>query len=149
MTSIWQKIQFVLATMLFAFQVNAQQSPTFMPDGKAIHGYDPVAFFVDGKALEGKDQFYYTWDGGTWYFTTEAHLDSFKANPTKYAPQFGGYCAYGASKGYKAPTEISTWTIVDNKLYFNYNNQVKRVWNQRKEDFIPLAEKQWATVRVQ
>ncbi|MNY62728.1 hypothetical protein D3C86_1995980 [compost metagenome] len=64
-----------------------------------------------------------------------------------YIPQYGGYCAYGTSEGHKAPTEAETWTIVDDKLYFNYNMKVKNNWSKTREEFIEKADIQWPLIK--
>ncbi len=96
-----------------------QRSEVFAPDGKAIKGYDPVAFFKASKAVPGADSLAYEYKGAKWLFSSRENLKLFKASPDQYAPQFGGYCAYGTAEGHKAPTQTDTWSIVDGKLYFN------------------------------
>lgn len=127
---------FLLAGLFTGAQ--AQQSEIYAPNGKAINGYDPVAFFKASKPVMGADSLSYKWKDATWYFSTKANLDSFKMAPEKYAPQYGGYCAYGCSEGHQSPTQIDTWTIMDNKLYFNYNKQVQEIW---KKDAAKRIEK--------
>src|SRR5512134_1991711 len=70
--------------------------------GLALKGYDPVAYFNDGKAVEGSDQFTHEWNGANWRFASAEHRDAFASEPEKYAPQFGGYCAWAVSHGYTA-----------------------------------------------
>ena len=72
----------------------------------------------------------------------------FKANPEKYVPQFGGYCAYGTSRGYKAETDPEAWTIADGKLYLNYNLEVRATWNANQAEFINKANANWPTVKA-
>lgn len=132
---------------LSAFISVAQKPEVFQKDGLAIHGYDPVAFFSQGKAEKGSDLFSIIWKDAKWNFTSQTNLDSFKNNSAKYAPQFGGYCAYGMSKGYKAPTEPDTWSIINDKLYFNYNQKIKAAWLKQTEAYIRQAETNWLTVK--
>ena len=113
--------------LLLATCLQAQQN-TFTAKGAAINGYDPVAYFLQQQAVPGNDSLSYTWNGAKWQFSTQANLDSFKRSPASYAPQFGGYCAYGMSQNHKAPTDPNAWTIVQGKLYLNYNMQVKKMW---------------------
>ncbi|MEZ0609017.1 YHS domain-containing (seleno)protein [Fibrella sp. WM1] len=134
---------FSLATALTAL---AQKPPVFAPDGKAIRGYDPVAYFTDSKPMPGDPAISYVHDGATWYFTSTQHRDAFKANPANYAPQYGGYCAFGASRGYKAPTEADAWTIADGKLYLNYNTKVRTEWNKDQAGYIKKADANWLTI---
>src|SRR3954453_18095032 len=91
----------------------AQKSEVFIKGDAAIRGYDPVAYFKAGKPVMGSKDFVYQWKGANWYFASQENLDAFKASPEKYAPQYGGYCAYGLADGHKAPTEPDAWTIVN------------------------------------
>jgi hypothetical protein len=74
-------------------------------------------------------------------------LEAFKANPEKYAPQYGGFCAYGTSEGHKAPTQPDAWTIVNDKLYFNYNKDVKVLWNKNQSERIKKADENWIEIK--
>lgn len=132
-------------TMLIHAQ--AQKAEVYSPGGTAIKGYDPVAFFTDGKAVKGSDKLMYSWHGASWQFATQKNLDMFKANPDKYAPQYGGYCAYGTAQGHKAPIEIDTWTIAGNKLYFNYDQDVKSKWMKDQPGYIRKADMQWPSIK--
>ena len=126
--------------------VYAQKNQFNSTGGVAIKGYDPVAYFTEHKPVEGSSNFTYDWSGSTWKFSSQASLDSFKAAPEKYAPQYGGYCAYGLSKGYKAPTDPAAWTVVDNKLYLNYNARVKEMWSIDMINLINIANTNWITI---
>jgi YHS domain-containing protein len=86
-------------------------------DGKAIKGYDPVPFFKESKPVKGLNNLSYQWQNATWLFSNNENLEAFKASPEKYAPQYGGYCAYGTADGHKAPTQADTWTVVNGNLY--------------------------------
>ncbi len=139
-------------TILLAFfasvaYLQAQQSQVFVKNSKAIDGYDAVAFFKDSQPIKGLETFSYKWNDATWFFKSQQNLDSFKTNPEKFAPQFGGYCSYGCSNGYKAPTQIDTWTIVNDKLYFNYNLKVRDSWQKNKEALIIKAESNWEKIK--
>jgi len=127
--------------------VSAQKAEVYSPGGKAIKGYDPVAFFTQSKPVMGADSLSYSWNGATWLFSSRQDLDRFKAEPMKYAPQYGGYCAYGTSQGHKAPTEVDTWTVVDGKLYFNYNKKVKEMWVKDQPGYIQKADIQWPQIK--
>ena len=126
---------------------SAQTTTWFNPDGVAIRGYDPVAYFAEGAAVEGSKQFSCSWKGTEWHFKNQSNLDTFRANPEKYAPQFGGYCAYGASENHKSPTEPNAFTIVNDKLYLNYNMKVKEMWMKDTKGRIATAEKNWNTLK--
>lgn len=127
----------------------AQSSEVFVTDGKAIRGYDPVAFFAASKPVPGYDSLSFMYMDAKRLFSSASNLEAFKKDPAKYAPQYGGYCAYGTANGHKAPTETNTWTIVDDKLYFNYNSNVKKAWDKDKPALIKKADAQWPTVRKQ
>ncbi len=132
--------------LVFSAGAYAQKNQFNSTGGVAIKGYDPVAYFTQHKAVEGNGSFIYDWSGSTWKFSSQASLDSFKAAPEKYAPQYGGYCAYGCSRGYKAPTDPNAWTIVDNKLYLNYNLKVKEIWSGDMANLITIADSNWITL---
>jgi YHS domain-containing protein len=108
----------------------AQETDVFQKDGIAIRGYDPVAYFKQSKPVKGQETISYDWNGVKWLFSSEENKEDFKANPEKFAPQFGGYCAYGLSENHKSPTEPEAFTIVDDKLYLNYNLKVKELWKK-------------------
>jgi len=88
--------------------------------GVAVEGYDVVAYFTEGKPVEGRKEFETEWNGAKWLFATAANRDLFKADPEKYAPQYGGYCAYAVSKGHTAGIYPKNWKVVDGKLYLNH-----------------------------
>jgi hypothetical protein len=125
----------------------AQKSPVFSVNKEAIRGYDAVAYFTEGKAIKGLTEFSYQWQKTNWLFQNKTNLDSFAANPAKYAPQYGGYCAYGASENHKAPTSPEAFTIVGNKLYFNYSLKVKEMWSKEQLERIEKADSFWKTLR--
>ena len=132
-------------TLLTSVIIFAQKSAVFIADGAAIHGYDAVAYFKDSKALKGDSLVSYSWDGAEWRFASKENLEAFKATPEKYAPQYGGYCAYGASAGagHKAPTDPQAWMVVNGKLYFNYNKNVQQMWIKKQQELIQIADKNW------
>jgi YHS domain-containing protein len=137
-----------LVLLLLVATVSFAQKPVvFSTAGQAIHGYDPVAYFTDGKPVKGDSTITYTYEGANWLFATAQNRDAFKADPVRYAPQYGGYCAFGTSRGYKAPTEPDAWTIVDNKLYLNYNTKVRTDWDKDKPGYIQKADKNWVTIK--
>lgn len=136
-----------LVFFLIAAQAQAQLSPVFAPKGKAIRGYDPVAFFTESKPVMGYDSLSFNWSDATWLFSTKENRDLFRSVPEKYAPQYGGYCAYGTSQGHKAPTETDTWSIINGKLYFNYNRTVQKTWNKDQQALIEKADKIWPEIK--
>jgi YHS domain-containing protein len=137
----------VIVSMSFlffmSFAVLAQKSVVFNPSEGAIHGYDPVAYFKESKAIKGDKKYSYLWNSATWYFSTQQNLDAFKANPEKFSPQYGGYCAYGLANGHKAPTDPEAWLVTDGKLYLNYSKDVQVKWKQKQAGYIQTADKLW------
>ncbi len=106
----------------------------------AIQGYDPVAYFSDGKPVKGKDAFSFEWMGATWKFASQAHLDQFRADPQRYAPQYGGYCAYGVTQDALVEIEPDKFSIIDGKLYLNYNADVQARWSKDSRNYIQQAD---------
>lgn len=140
-------IGLVSIVLLLGVNALAQKSETFVQSGNAIRGYDPVAYFTESKPVKGNEKLVYKWNNANWYFSSQENLDLFKANPEKYAPQYGGYCAYGLSNGYKAPTDADAWTIDNDKLYLNYNKEVRDMWNKERKERIEKADKNWPQVK--
>ena len=127
--------------------VTAQQKQIFSKNNIAVNGYDVVAYFTESKPVKGNEDYSVTWKENQWFFSTKEHAALFKANPEKYAPQYGGYCAYGSSRGYKAKTEPDAWSIINGKLYLNYNLQVREVWNKDVENYIKKADANWPAIK--
>jgi len=91
-------------------------------EGPALQGYDPVAYFTMGKAMKGTEEFNHDWLGASWHFVSAEHRDLFAADPTKYAPQHGGYCSVGATGGGTYSANPESWRIVDGKLYLFFSD---------------------------
>ena len=126
----------------------AQRSRPFFyqENGIAIGGTDPVAYFRQGKAVGGSPQITHRWGNATWQFSSEANRDLFAQNPERYAPQYGGYCAWAVSQGYTAATDPNAWKIVNRKLYLNYNRRVQRSWERDIPGHIARANRNWPEV---
>ena len=115
--------------------------------GLAIKGYDPVAYHAAGKPAEGSGDFEYEWKGATWRFASESNLELFKADPEKYAPRYGGYCAWAVSQGYTASVDpVNAWSLVDGKLYLNFSAAVKETWEKDIPGNIKKADANWPGV---
>lgn len=112
----------------------------YKPSGIAIRGFDTVAYFTEGKAVEGKTSISTEWKGAIWQFSKQEHLDLFTANPEKYAPQYGGYCAYGVAVNNLVKIEGDLWDIVDGKLYLNFNRSFQKKWRARTQHYINEAD---------
>jgi len=121
----------------------------FEPGGQALRGYDAVSYFESGKPTLGSAKHVVTYKGSKFLFATAAHQKLFEADPEKYAPQFGGYCAYGTANGYKVSTQPDAFKVVDGKLYLNYDRKVLGIWSQDVPGNIALAEQKWPEVSRQ
>ncbi|MDW6004755.1 YHS domain-containing (seleno)protein [Vibrio mangrovi] len=117
---------------------------------KAVSGYDTVAYFTDHQPVKGKSQFKTSYMGADWYFASAEHLNMFTSNPEKYAPQYGGYCAWAvAAVNDFAPGDPELWAVVNDKLYLNYNKEVKRRWDNDRENLIKEGDKNWPALLSQ
>lgn len=114
--------------------------------GLAVRGYDPVAYFTESKPREGSSDFSFEWNGAKWRFVSQENLNLFKASPEKYAPQYGGYCAWAVSQGYTANIDPEAWKIVEGKLYLNYDKKVQAKWEKDIPGFIEKANKNWPEI---
>lgn len=115
--------------------------------GTALKGYDAVAYFKESKPVKGKDQFHHEWMGAKWYFASAANRDEFAKNPEKYAPQFGGYCAWAVAHNYTASIDPEAWRIVDGKLYLNYSKDVQKKWETNIPGFIKAGNENWPKLK--
>ncbi len=112
-------------------------------DKVAIHGYDTVAYFTEGKPMKGSVDFEQVWQDTRWQFASATNRDLFTANPDRYAPQYGGYCALGISSGEYAPIDPNAWTIVDGKLYLNRTLEYRVAWRKAPEAYFATADYNW------
>ena len=112
----------------------------------AIRGYDPVAYHLIGAPVLGSAEFTYEWRGATWRFASAANRALFAEDPARYAPQYGGYCAFGTSRGYKVSTQPDQWAIEGGKLYPHYNAGVSTTWNKDRAFYIGKADANWTTL---
>ena len=113
----------------------------------AIKGYDPVAYFTENKAVEGSPAYSHRWLGAVWHFASAKNRDLFKADPGKYAPQYGGYCADGVSFG-TVTTNIDpqAWRIIDGKLYLSYDPGAADGF-EKKPNKVVDSKKHWSEVQ--
>ena len=134
----------IVAFLFFAFQsVHAANVINKDKSGLALKGFDVVAYFKEGKAVEGKKDFEHTWMDATWRFSTAENRDLFAKDPEKYAPQFGGYCAFGVTSGYLAPIDPTAWKVVDDKLYLNYDSEIQKRWAKDIPGNIKKGHEKW------
>lgn len=112
----------------------------------AVGGYDPVAYFTEHKPVKGDKRFVHQWQGAEWRFSSAENRDRFAAAPERYAPQYGGYCAWAVSQGYTASGDPQYWKLVGDKLYLNYDASVQKKWEADIPGFIQKADQQWPAV---
>ncbi len=106
-------------------------------------GYDPVSYFSAAKPMRGSGYHTATYDGGTYLFASKDNKKMFEANPKKYAPQFGGYCAYGVAVGKKFYSDPTIWEVVNGKLYLNLDKKIQMKWNADQSGHITKAHSNW------
>lgn len=115
-------------------------------NGIAIQGYDAVAYHTRQEAVKGDRAFSHMWRGVTWLFASAENRDTFAKSPETFIPEFGGFCAYGVSRGYAVDIDPHAFSIVDGKLYLNYSKNVQRTWNQDRAGYIEKAQRNWPKV---
>ena len=157
MYSIYQYCQSLFATKwylpllisaLFLAQAALAVDPVYV-DGRtktAIRGYDTVAYFTQNKPIKGSKEFTTKYQGAIWRFSSAENLQKFIDNPKKYAPQYGGYCAYAIARNTTASIKPAYFTILDDKLYLNYNRGVQKRWLKKKRAYIKKANKNWPEI---
>ncbi len=131
------------------YAVNASAGEFFERNGVAISGYDLVAYFDEERPVKGVPEFRAEFRGSTFQFISAAHRDAFAADPEKFSPQYGGYCAYGTAKGYKAKIDPEAFTVVQGKLYLNYSDAVQTRWLSDIPGYIEKADVNWPEVQKQ
>jgi hypothetical protein len=125
-----------------AMEVNAD-------GGIAVRGTDVVAYFVEGRPFAGRAEFAHAWRGATWRFATAGNRDRFVADPERYAPAYGGFCAYAVSEGYTAPIDPAAWRIVDGRLFLNYDRSVQRRWERDIPGRVARGDANWPRLAAQ
>ena len=111
--------------------------------GVAIQGYDPVAFFTDNKPVKGDSKFVSKHNGAIYFFASKDHKDMFNADPAKYEPEFGGYCAYGVSRNKLVEIDVDAFQIVDGKLLLQYSKGVRDDFNKDQSGNLAKANSNW------
>ncbi|MDD9922286.1 MAG: YHS domain protein [Boseongicola sp.] len=139
----------VPAVALISAPAHAAEPPVYALNGIAINGYDPVAYFTESKPVEGSGDFTSEWDGAIIQFASAENKALFDGDPEKYAPKYGGYCAYAVSKGYTASTDPDAWSIYNDRLYLNYSKSVRALWSLNKSGHVASADANWPSVLSQ
>ncbi|MGD9816144.1 MAG: YHS domain-containing (seleno)protein [Hyphomonadaceae bacterium] len=134
---------FTLAPAAFADHAPVYTAPF---SRVAVGGYDVVAYFTDNRAVRGSAQHRITHQGFEYRFASAEHLAAFRANPSRYLPQYGGYCAWAVAQGYTASGDPTNWRIVNGRLYLNYNDEIQRRWEQDIPGHIRRGDANWPSV---
>jgi YHS domain-containing protein len=136
----------VPAASLVATPALAAKPEVYATDGIAINGYDPVAYFTQSKPVSGDEAYSSDWKGAKMLFANAEHKAMFDADPEKFAPRYGGYCAYAVSKGGTATTSPDAWTVFEDRLYLNFNTTVRGIWSEDIPGNIAKADANWPGV---
>ncbi|ROU00223.1 YHS domain-containing (seleno)protein [Histidinibacterium lentulum] len=131
-----------LPASLAAGPALAREPDIFTAGGRAIHGVDPVAYFDLGGPVEGGTESL-VWRGAEWAFAGAGNRATFEADPERWAPAFGGYCAWAASRGYLAPTVPDAWTVHEGRLYLNASLRIRDRWLGEIDANIARGEANW------
>ncbi len=111
--------------------------------GLALKGYDPVAYFTENRPVMGNTQFASTYNGARYQFASAANKNTFDANPSKYEPQFGGFCAYAASEGHTAKIEPDAFEVLNGRLLLQYDKDIREKFNQDPQGRLKKADANW------
>lgn len=133
----------LLAALVACAGCTTLKTPTFTDDAGAVRGYDVVAYHTIGEPLAGDAAYSTIYNDAEWHFSSEENLQLFRQDPSRYAPQYGGYCAYAMSKGWVVSTDPHAWQIEDGKLYLNYSLGVRNTWRKDIPGYIEKADGNW------
>lgn len=139
----------LIAALLFtAASALASESPVYtgLLSNTGAGGYDTVSYFEQGTPVKGSSDYVTEYQGASWRFASAENLARFKANPERYLPAYGGYCAWAVSQGYLAKGDPEHWSIKEGRLYLNYNQAVQDDWLQSPGKFIQQADANWPGV---
>ncbi len=147
---LWRVRCVIAAGLLIgALSASAADPDIFANKRGAIRGADPVAYFSlqpGDKAVYGTDEYAYEYMGATWKFASAENRELFIADPEKYAPQYGGYCAFAVSHNFTKSVKPDVWEIIDDKLYLNFNRRTYKKWAKDKPGSINRGDENWPTV---
>jgi YHS domain-containing protein len=130
-------------SLTLASRALAREPEIFSTDDMAINGADPVAYFDRAGPVGGRAAHRLMWRGAMWYFADDANRRAFERDPERFAPVFGGYCAFAASRGYLAPTIPEAWTLHHDRLYLNANLRARALWLEDVEGNIAKGQENW------
>lgn len=143
------KVKAVFLICVFTFLNFAHAETVFYTrlfSSVAIKGYDTVAYFEQKQAVKGSPKLSFKWGNVKWQFASQENLETFKANPEKYVPQYGGWCAYAMANGQKVGIDPKAFDIKEGKLYLNYSQKVQKKWRKKAEKYIPKADAFWKKI---
>lgn len=148
MNAVWQRTIMILLLTTVASLARAGEDPVYtgLLSNTGAGGFDVVGYFEQGQALKGSAEFQSEYQGAQWRFASTDHQARFEANPERYAPAYGGYCAWAVSQGYLAKGDPQHWSIVDGRLYLNYNQDIQDRWLADTTGFIRQANAHWPQV---
>lgn len=147
-----KRVKFTAAFLLalaavFASPAFAADDPVFTGRGNfAINGYDSVAYHLEMRPVKGESDFTAEWNGATWRFKNAQNRDLFQSDPERWAPKYGGYCAWAVSNNYTAKTDPEAWSIVDDRLYLNFNLRIRKKWSKDIPGNIERGDANWPAV---
>ena len=140
----------VLAGLLFSSGAARAGSPVYgASQGPALGGFDAVAYFTHAAPTPGDPRYTHAWNGATWRFASAANRDRFAAEPERYAPQYGGYCAFAMSNGSFSPGDAKRWRIEDGKLYLNANRFAQALWEASIPKRVLDADGHWPAKKIE
>ncbi|MDM3869989.1 YHS domain-containing (seleno)protein [Porticoccus sp. W117] len=137
------KVLFLALILVAPFSYAVDEINTGFWGNTAIKGYDPVAYFTENRAVKGSKDFQHSWKGANWRFSSRQNLELFKASPNMYAPQYGGYCAWAVAQNDTAGIDPDQFTVLNGKLYLNYNKSINDKWTKDRDRYIIDADKHW------
>lgn len=131
------------AALVFLPDAALAREPEVFQNPIAINAIDPIGYFEQSRPVKGSKNHKVKWNGADWYFASQRNKSMFSSDPETYAPVFGGYCAFAASRGYLAPTIPEAWTIHNGKLYLNANLRAQELWRQDIPGNMAAGLKNW------
>jgi YHS domain-containing protein len=137
------RLLMTLGMLIILSACTTLETPTFVVDMVAIRGYDPVAYHTELMPVKGDSAYTHEYNNAVWRFSSEENLKLFHDDPERYAPKYGGYCAYAMSKGYVVSTDPDAWTIDGGKLYLNFSLGVRKTWLKDVPGYVAKADVNW------
>ncbi|MCP9765885.1 YHS domain-containing (seleno)protein [Lacihabitans soyangensis] len=130
-------------------QNNLTNKNYLLTNGFVASGYDVVSYF-DNKPMPGKDAYIAEYEQVKFKFSSEENLKTFKANPKKYVPKYGGWCAYAIGlNGKKVTVDPKSYRIFKNQLFLFYKtskNDTLKDWLASEEELFRKAELNWSKI---